>query len=135
MHISEFITINANPDDVWKVAGDVANVSSWVPAISTSRLEGDIRHATFTDGGQARERIVEIDDEARSYVYEYLDGPLALESYTSSLVVRAAEGDSSLVTWDADLSAADGEVERVLFTAISGIYSSALSELSNQVSR
>lgn len=135
MHISESITINASPDEVWKVAGDVANVSDWVPAISASRLEGDIRRATFADGSQARERIVAVDDQARSYVYEYLDGPLALESYTSSLVVHPAEGGSSLVTWDADLTAADDEVERGLFIAISGIYSSALSELSNQVSR
>jgi carbon monoxide dehydrogenase subunit G len=135
MHISESITINASPDEVWKVAGDVANVSDWVPAISASRLEGDIRHATFADGSRARERIVEVDDKARSYVYEFLDGPLALESYTSTLAVRSAEGGSSLVTWDADLSAANDEVERGLFAAISGIYSSALSELSNQVSR
>jgi hypothetical protein len=34
------------------------------------------------------ERIVEHDHAARSYVYEYVSGPLALEFYRSRLSVR-----------------------------------------------
>jgi carbon monoxide dehydrogenase subunit G len=130
--INESISVGATPDAVWAIAGDLGNVARWVPAIAASRLEGDIRHATFRVGGDARERIVEVDDAAHSYTYEYVDGPLALNSYTSHFAV-SADGAGSAITWTAQLSAASDDEERGLAEAVAGIYAAALVELSRQV--
>lgn len=121
--------LNASPDAVWQVVGDTGGVATWVPAIESSRMEGQIRHATFAGGaGDAREEIVSLDDESRSYTYRYLDGPLALDSYESTITVHP-EGQGARVVWTAEFAAADDETEAGLAEAIDGIYASGLDEL------
>lgn len=128
--IHQSAQVPAPPKDVWAVVGDVAGAAGWIPALESSRLEGDLRHAEFADGGGlARERIVNHDPAERTYTYEYLDGPLALEVYSSTILVRAdPEGDGSIVDWTAEF-AADPATEPDLATAIDGIYAGALAEL------
>ena len=135
MNVTETIVVAVDPDAVWKVAGDAGAIATWVPAIGSSRLEGDVRHATFAGGGgDATERIVAHDDTARTYVYEYLTGPLALEEYRSRLSVRD-HADGAEVVWVADFAAASATEDAELAQAISGIYRGALAELKEQLER
>src|SRR4051794_21296572 len=84
VNVTEPIVIAASPDAVWEVAGDAGAIADWVPAIESSRLDGDVRHATFAGGGgDARERIVEHDAAARAHSYEYPPGPLPPAGYAS----------------------------------------------------
>lgn len=122
---------SASPDELWKRVGEPGDVASWIPAIATSRLEGDIRHVVFADGEPARERIVVVDHDARSYTYEYIDGPLPLSHYSSTIRVDE-EQSGSLITWSASFGADDPEVEAGLVEAIRGIYTDALAELGRQ---
>ena len=135
MNVTETAVLAAEPAAVWRVVGDAGAIAGWCPAIESSRLEGDVRHATFAGGGgDATERIVEHDDAGRAYVYEYLSGPLALERYRSRIAVRD-HADGAQVVWDADFAAAAPDEEPALAEAISGIYRSALAELKEQVER
>ncbi|MGW5518850.1 SRPBCC family protein [Nocardia africana] len=124
---------SASPAEVWARAGDPATVSDWIPAISSSRVEGDIRHVVFTDGNPARERIVEHRDQDRNYTYQYLDGPLALEYYRSTIAVVAGDDGGSVIRWRAEFTAASEQIEAELATAIEGIYTGALDELAAQL--
>lgn len=129
MNVRESIVIPATPDAVWAVGGDVGNVADWIPAIERTHMVGDVRHATFAGGGgDAQERVVERDDDARAYVYEYLSGPLALAHYRSRFAVQE-HPDGAEVVWSADFAAESPDEEPGLAEAISGIYSSALAEL------
>ena len=129
MNVTETIRIAASPDAVWRVAGDAGAIAEWVPALESCRLEGDVRHGTFAGGGgDASERIVEHDDATRSYTYEYLTGPLALEEYRSRIAVHE-DGLGARVVWTADFTAGSPEEEAQLATAIGGIYRGALTEL------
>ena len=66
MQVTETRIFTASPDAVWAIGGDVANVADWLPALEKSHMVGDVRHATFADGGgDATERIVSRDDTAR----------------------------------------------------------------------
>jgi hypothetical protein len=109
MHLTESIVAAATPDAVWRIGGDVANIADWIPAIEKSHLAGDLRQSTFADGGgDATERIIERDDAERYYIYEYVTGPLPLESYRSRFTVRAhAEGAE--VVWTAEFRAGSPE--------------------------
>jgi hypothetical protein len=128
VNVTERIVVDADPDDVWKVGGDVANVADFVPALESSSLDGDLRRAVFAGGGgEAFERITERDDGARSYVYEYVSGPLALEFYRSRFSVQGHPRGSEVV-WDAEFRAAPDE-EAGLAEAISGIYRAGLEQL------
>jgi Polyketide cyclase / dehydrase and lipid transport len=135
VNVTETVVVAADPGTVWEVAGDPGAIASWVPALESSRMEGDVRHGTFAGGGgDATERIVEHDPAARTYVYEYLTGPLALEEYRSRLSVRDHAGGAEVV-WTADFAAASAEEEAGLAQAISGIYRGALTELKNRLER
>ncbi|MEV5649534.1 SRPBCC family protein [Nocardia sp. NPDC052254] len=124
---------SASPDEVWARAGNPATVSDWIPAIGSSRVEGDVRHVVFTDGNPARERIVELRDEDRNYTYRYIDGPLALEYYQSRFAVVATADGGSAIRWSAEFTAASREAEAELAAAIEGIYTQALDELATQL--
>lgn len=129
MNVTETKTYTAAPDAVWKVVGDTGAIASWIPAIESAHLEGDVRHATFAGGGRdAQERIVEHDDAGRTYVYEYLTGPLPLEEYRSRISVREHSTGSEVV-WASDFTSGDAEIDKVLAETISGIYRGALDEL------
>ncbi|WP_072804212.1 SRPBCC family protein [Rhodococcoides yunnanense] len=119
-----------SPDAVWAVVGDPATAAQWIPSLASSRLEDDVRHVVFTDGNPARERIVAHNDDNRTYTYEYIDGPLPLAKYVSTIRVDAA-ASGSVVSWDAEFTAA-GEnpaaLEKDLEAGIGDIYRAALDE-------
>lgn len=123
----------ADADAVWQRVGDTATVADWIPALASSRQEDDVRHVVFTDGQPARERIVAHDTVARTYTYSYIDGPLPLEHYESTMTVIPAGDGASTVTWTATFGAASTEVEDSLTSAITEIYSGALDELTRQL--
>lgn len=129
MQLSESSVIGADPAAVWRIGGDTANIARWAPAIDNSYQVGDLRYATFADGGgEAVERIVARDDLARSYQYEYVSGPLRLRFYRSTFTVRDhAEG--SEVVWEAEFEAFAAEEESALADAIGEIYRSSLKSL------
>ncbi|MCW4354704.1 SRPBCC family protein [Hoyosella sp. YIM 151337] len=133
MQVVETIVISAAPDEVWKVGGDTANVAEWIPALENSHQRGDLRYATFANGGgEATERIVEHSDSQRSYTYEYVTGPLPLTFYTSTFTVNG-HPDGTEVVWSAEFASTSPESEPGLADAISDIYRSALVELASQV--
>lgn len=120
-----------SPDAVWAVIGDPAGAAQWIPALESSRLEDDVRHVVFTDGNPARERIVAHDDENRTYTYEYIDGPLPLAKYVSTIRVEPA-GSGSVISWDAEFVAAGDDpapLEKQLEVGIGEIYQGALDEV------
>lgn len=130
-NITQQIWLQEKPDAVWQIVGDVGRVADWVPAIESSSMAGDIRHATFVGGGDAREQIVSRDDEARTYTYRYLDGPLPLKVYESTITVHPQE-KGSLVVWTAQFEAEDAKSEQGLVEAIDGIYAAGLEKLNSQ---
>ncbi|WP_248674021.1 SRPBCC family protein [Rhodococcus sp. HM1] len=133
MQVNESRVIAADPAKVWKVGGDTANVADWIPALESSYQRGDVRYTTFAGGGgEAVERIVEHDDRKRRYVYDYVSGPLALESYRSVFAV-VDHPDGARITWDAEFRCASAEEDIALAQSISEIYRAALDELENRL--
>lgn len=126
-------TFSVDADTVWGWIGNTGDVATWIPAIGSSRMEGDIRHVVFTDGEPARERIIEHVDAERTYTYSYIDGPLPLRHYQSTILVLDSADGTCIVRWSAEFGAESAEVETELATAIEGIYTDALKELKAKV--
>lgn len=129
MKIEETIQVALPAADVWRVAGDPASIASWLPGLDSSTMDENVRTATWAgDGGSARERILQRDDQARFYEYEYIDGPLPLSDFVSRLSVDpTAEG--CMVTWTAEFSAATSEEEQQLADMVAGLYRQGLEGL------
>lgn len=132
--IQETITIQADPDHVWVVAGDIGGISACLPALAESSLDGDIRTCTTADGAHLTERILERNDAERYYAYEITDSPLPVRSYRSVLSVQGHDGHAH-VAWSAEIepvadTSAD-EVEQMF----AQLYRDGLSGLRDQIER
>ena len=100
--IHKEIAIRARPEDVWAAVRDVGAVHTrLVPRLLVdSRLEGDVRVATWANGMVVRELIVDIDDDARRFAYAAVGGRMTHHN-ASMQVFPDAEG--SRFVWITDL--------------------------------
>lgn len=75
--IRQEILIDACPQDVWSALRDWGALHERLaPGFATDvRLEGGDRIVTFFNGSVLRERLVDLDDEARRLVWSIVDGP------------------------------------------------------------
>lgn len=103
--VVEEININAAPADVWKLVGDWNNWAAWHPAIESSTASNgnevdSVRVLKLKGGGQLEEVIEGYDAAAMTLKYRAKDhGALPVSNYTSAVIVKAADGGGSTVTW------------------------------------
>jgi carbon monoxide dehydrogenase subunit G len=101
--IRKEILIQASPEDVWAAIRDVGAVHQRLtPGVLTdSRLDGDARIVTFAGGTVVRELIVDLDDQARRFVYAVVSGGRTTHHNASWQVFAEGEHHSRLV-WITD---------------------------------
>lgn len=103
--ITKQVVIDAPPEAVWDAVRDFGAVHERLAPgfVVDSRLDGDIRIVTFSNGAVAHELLVDIDDDARRLVYSIVESPLnATHDNSSFQVVADAAGGSRLV-WIKDV--------------------------------
>lgn len=100
--IRKDIPLNVPADAVWDAVRDVGALPRRLARgfVTESRMEGDVRVITFFNGVTARERIVDVDDEARRLVYAIGDDPF--EHYQGTVEVLP-DGAGSRMLWRVDL--------------------------------
>ena len=97
------ILIDASPEDVWSAVRDWSALHErLVPGFAVdTRLDGEDRIVTFANGTVLRERLVDLDDEARRLVWSIVDGPYAHHNASAQVFV---EGEAAArFVWTADL--------------------------------
>jgi Polyketide cyclase / dehydrase and lipid transport len=101
--IRKEILIDASPEDVWAAVRDWGALHErLVPGfVLDTCLEGEDRIVTFSSGAVLRERLVDLDDEARRLVWSIVDGPYAHHN-ASAQVFSEGENGARFV-WTADL--------------------------------
>jgi hypothetical protein len=114
--ITNTIRVDATPEEAWRIVGDLTAVDKWIPGIVGARVDGSRRVCTTADGGEIVERITSYSDDARSYSYAHVVQPLPIENSRGTLSVKA-DGDGSLVVWEAEFEPAAAEVTGMVETA------------------
>jgi hypothetical protein len=102
--IRKHVTITAHPDEVWAALRDWGALHErLVPGFAVStELDGDDRIVTFFNGAVARERLVDLDEDARRLVWSIVDGPYS--HHNGAAQVLAGEDDTTTrFVWVADL--------------------------------
>jgi uncharacterized protein YndB with AHSA1/START domain len=101
--IRKEISIDAHPDEVWSAlrAWDALHERLVPGFVIDARLEGVDRIVTFFNGAVARERLIDLDDDARRLAWSIVDGPYAHHS-GSAQVFPEGDGQSRFV-WISDL--------------------------------
>ena len=100
--ISKEIVIDASAERVWEALRDWGGLHMrLVPGFATdARLDGEDRIVRFFNGSVLRERLVNLDDDARRLVWSIADPPYA--HHNASAQVFADGEDRSRFVWIAD---------------------------------
>lgn len=100
--IRKEIRTHAHPEDVWAAIADVGALHTrLVPGfIVDTVLEPGARIVTLANGTQARELIVDIDNDARRLVWAIVGGRM---SHHNASIQVFSEAEGCRVVWIADL--------------------------------
>jgi carbon monoxide dehydrogenase subunit G len=121
------IAIDAAPDEVWSVLGDLAATPEWIPGVVSAEVNGSDRLCRTADGNEIRERIVDFSAEDRALSYEQSKVPLPIERSRGTLRV-VPDGAGAQVEWKAEFDAPD-EVAAM----VDGYYRQTLEALRRRV--
>jgi Polyketide cyclase / dehydrase and lipid transport len=108
--IRKEILIDAPAPHVWAALRDWGAIHQRLAPgfVVDARLDGEDRIVTFFNGTALRERLVDLDDEARRLVWSVLDGPYS--HHNGSAQVFATDDDRAKFVWIADLLPNDEEL-------------------------
>jgi len=120
---SAIIELPIQPFEVWELIGGFGSLPDWLPYIPKSELHegGRIRHLTNPEGGIIVERLMNFDEDERSYTYHIVQAPFPVRDYYSTLKVTGkADGSGSAVEWKGEFTPVNTSEEEVeaLFQSI-----------------
>ncbi|WP_022977772.1 SRPBCC family protein [Nevskia ramosa] len=136
LSVSKSVSIAAPADAVWAKVKDFNGMNTWHPAIAKSEIVegtnntvGAVRQLTLAGETPTtiKEKLTALDDAAKSFSYEIVEGPLPVSDYSSTLTV-AADGAGSTVTWSSKFKA-KGADDATATTTIEGVYTGGLDNL------
>lgn len=119
----------ASADEVWKMIGGFNALPDWHPSVETSELteEGQTRTLALAGGGHLVEKLVSVDDGARTYSYSIESGVLPVANYQAEITVREGEQGCE-VEWSSDFEAL-GTPDNDAVKAIQGVYQAGFDNL------
>ena len=130
--------ISASADAVWELVRDFGGVMKWSSAIESCEVQGEgigaVRTLALPGGAAIRERLERFEDEGRSFSYSILDGPLPVDDYLATLVVRAKGADRCEVDW-ASSFAPKGLAEEQVLGIIRGVYEGGIREIKKNLEK
>ena len=85
--ITNTVDIKANPDEVWAVLADMPATRQWLPGVTSSHMDGDIRVCRMADGQEIHERISDIAPDRRSFRFDHLRVPLPVRESGGTFAV------------------------------------------------
>ena len=125
--------ISGQAEAIWKIISQSGDVHKWFPTVIQScRLEkanGKLsRFCTMSDGSQLEENIVEVNNEARRFVYTVDKHPLPASEIVTTIEVRDIGSESTLVIWGSQF-VAEGENISLVKETLRRIYLQGIKSL------
>jgi uncharacterized protein YndB with AHSA1/START domain len=101
--IHKEVVIDAPPERIWDAIRDVGAIHTRLARqfVVDTKLENDSRLVTFANGAVVRERIVDIDDDARRLAYAVVEWRAT--HHNASMQVFSDGVDRARLVWIADL--------------------------------
>jgi uncharacterized protein YndB with AHSA1/START domain len=126
------IAIDATPDAVWEVLGDLEATTEWLPGTVAARMDDDVRTCRTTDGFEIREQISEHSPERRRYRFRHLAVPMPIRDSTGVFTVKP-QSDGSQVVLETSFEALEGVEEEQIAGMMNGAFEQALASLKRRV--
>lgn len=128
--------------DVWAAIRDFNGLSSWHPLVKESVIEagmsaaevGCIRRLVLVDGALVRETLLDLDDVACSYRYDFVESPFPVRRYDATLrVTPVTDGNRAFVEWFSWFES-EADQEAALSGTFAGIYEAGFGSLKGRLS-
>ncbi len=100
--IRKTIDVDAAPDAVWEKIADVSAISKLIGFLADSKLDGDVRVCTLSEGGTLEEQIISVDPALRRVAYSITKSPLNMSFHVAAMELEP-RNDGTRVTWTVDL--------------------------------
>jgi uncharacterized protein YndB with AHSA1/START domain len=126
------IAIDASPNAVWEVLGDLAATTEWLPGTVAARMDGDVRTCTTADGNEIREEISDYSPEQRRYRFRHLAVPMPIADSGGVFTVEPRDGGAEVVL-ETSFEALDGMDAEQVAGMIDGAFQQALVSLKRRV--
>jgi mxaD protein len=128
LHVSKEVVVNASAAEAWELVGDFNSLNKWHPAVKTSKLNGNVRLFTLTDGTAIYDELTVYNAAEKSYTYRLIKAPLPLYGYLGSMIVKDNGNKTSTITWQSRFYA-DGVSDAEAIKIINGVYDGGLQSL------
>jgi uncharacterized protein YndB with AHSA1/START domain len=135
MNLRNTIVIDATPDEVWAVLGELAATNQWLPGVVKAELKGSRRVCTMADGSEIHEEISDYLPHERSFAYRHVQVPLPVKESGGSFVVEPSENGGSTVLLESSFAALDADYEEQLSQMIGGAFQQSLESLKRRVEK
>jgi uncharacterized protein YndB with AHSA1/START domain len=133
MRLRNEIVIDAAPDQVWAVLGDLAATDEWLPGVVKAEVDGTRRVCTMADGTEIREEISDYAPARRSFSYRHVQVPLPVEDSVGSFAVEPSGNGGSRVVLESSFATLDAEREEQVGQMIEGAFQQSLESLKRRV--
>jgi uncharacterized protein YndB with AHSA1/START domain len=127
------VTIDATPDAVWAVLGDLDATDEWLPGTTAARMEGSLRICETADGAEIREAISDYSAERRTYRFRHLQVPLPIENSSGTFQVEAGPQGRAVVVLEVSFDAVDPGLEAEIESMFGGALEQSLESLRRRV--
>lgn len=124
--------VNASPEEVWRILGDLVRAPEYVPGVVTARMEGMVRVCRDTYGNEIREELSDYSPEKRAYRFRHLKVPLPVQRSEGSFSVES-DGTGALVRLDWEVEPVDPARETEMAPLIDGASKQTLERLRDRV--
>ena len=132
LQLRNTIVIDATPDAVWDVLGDLAATTEWLPGTVAGRMDDDVRTCRTADGFEIREQISEYSAERRRYRFRHLAVPMPIRDSSGVFTVEPS-GDGAQVVLETSFDALDDAAEEQIAEMMEGAFEQSLASLKRRV--
>lgn len=131
--VSTSTKLPVSADMVWNTIGGFASINRWHPGIEKSvetKEKGKTERTLTLSGGMGTvvERLETHDDDARTYSYSIVSGPIPVADYEATIKVIPEGANSCTVEWSSDFEP-KGIPENDAVAAIRQVYEAGFDNL------
>jgi len=119
LKIQKSLPIEASPDKVWAIVGDLSRAPEYTPTIVSARVDGLKRFCKDESGNEIHEEMSSYSKELRQFAWRHVKSPLPVEKSEGWYFVKE-DGKTSIFEMVWDLEFLDTTLESQLNPMLQG---------------
>ena len=100
--IKETVVLGCSAEYLWAILSDVTRCD-WVPTVDAIRLEGSCRVFEMEGMGQVKERILLLDNDAKTLQYSAVETRTPIKHHLATMQVSAVDDDRCRLDWTTEI--------------------------------